>query len=222
MLYYIFTLVDIGAFGSQSDGGIFKESTFGQALESDVIKLSANSPLPNTNKMFPHYFAADEAFPLKSYIMRPYPGKYLDIEKIIFNYRLSRARRTVENAFGILSSRWRILRHKIIADVETIEKITAATICLHNFLRIYENNIPTHERVYCPVSFIDTVHSDGNITPGLFRNEHLNNFERIGRLGSNNPSRNMNDLRNLMANYLSNEGAVPWQWNHVARGYNPE
>lgn len=172
--------------------------------------------------MFPHYFVADEAFPLKSYILRPYPGKNLDIEKRIFNYRLSRARRTIENAFGILSSRWRILRNNVIADVETVEKIVAATICLHNFLRIYENNFSVHERVYCPASFTDTVHSDGNITPGLFRNEHLNSFERIGRLGSNNPSRNMIDLRNIMANYLSNEGAVPWQWSHIFRGYNPE
>jgi len=32
----------------------------------------------------------------------------------------------------------------------------------------------------------------------------------------------MIDLRNTMANYLSNEGAVPWQWNHVFRGYSPE
>lgn len=81
---YIFTLVDIGAFGSQSDGGVFKESTFRRALESGTIKLSADSPLPNTNSVFPHYFVGDEAFPLKSYILRP--GKNLDIKKRIFNY----------------------------------------------------------------------------------------------------------------------------------------
>ncbi|XP_018392323.1 PREDICTED: uncharacterized protein LOC108771510 [Cyphomyrmex costatus] len=46
---YIFTLVDIGAFGSQSDGGVFKESTFGRALESGAISLPEDSPLPNTN-----------------------------------------------------------------------------------------------------------------------------------------------------------------------------
>lgn len=49
---YIFALVDIGAFGSQSDGGVFKESTFGQALESGAIKLPADSPLQIQMKCF--------------------------------------------------------------------------------------------------------------------------------------------------------------------------
>ncbi|KAM0736878.1 Protein ALP1-like [Formica fusca] len=80
---YIFTLVDIGAFGSQSDGGVFKESTFGRALESGTMKLPADSPLPNTNSLFPHYFVGDEAFPLKFYILRPYPGKNLDVQKFL-------------------------------------------------------------------------------------------------------------------------------------------
>jgi len=121
--------------------------------------------LPNTNSVFPHYFVRDEAFPLKSYILRPYPGKNLDIQKRIFNYRLSRTRQTIENAFGILASRWRILRNNIIADVETVEKIVAATVCLHNFLRISENKVSAYERIYCPPTFIDSIHSDGSITP---------------------------------------------------------
>lgn len=211
-------LVDIG---SQSDGGVFKESTFGRALESGTIKLPPDSPLPNRNNTFPHYFVGDEAFLLKSYIMRPYPGKYLDVFKRIFNYRLSRARRTIENAFGILSSRWRILRNNIIADVETVEKIVAATVCLHNFLCTFEEEVPGHKRVYCPSAFIDNDHSNGSITAGLFRNESLNSFQRIG-LGSNNASRSMTELWDSMKNYVSNEGAVPWQWDYVARGCNLE
>lgn len=104
-------------------------------------------------------------------------NEYLDIQKRIFNYRLSKARRTIENAFGILSPRWRILRNNII-KVKTVEKIVAATICLHNFVRISENEISVHERVYCPTSFIDMVHSDGNITPGLFKDDHVNSFRK--------------------------------------------
>lgn len=180
---YIFTLVDIGAFGSQSDGEIFKESTFGQALESGTIKLPA--AITKYKYYVSYYFVGDEAFPLKSYILRPYPGKNLNSEKRIFNYRLSRARRTIENAFGILVSRWQILLNNIIADVETVEKIVAATVCLHNFLCISEQDM--QEKVYCPPSFIDNVNcSDGSITPGLFRDDCVNSFEKVERLGSNN------------------------------------
>ena len=63
---------------------------------------------------------ADEGLPLKRYLLRPYGGKYLPDEKRIFNYRLSRARRVSENAFGILIQRYTntlTLRKKIIMNL---------------------------------------------------------------------------------------------------------
>lgn len=131
---YTFTMVDIGAFGSVSDGGVYKESCFGKALETGELQFPPNSKLPRTNTEFPHFLAADAAFPLKNYIMRPYPGKYLSEKERIYNYRLSHGRRCIKNAFVILAARWRIFRNDIIASVETIEMITAAGVCLHNFL----------------------------------------------------------------------------------------
>lgn len=67
---YIFTLVDVGAFGSQSDGGVFKESVFGIALDNNELEIPDDNCLPGTDTKFPYYMVADEAFPLKSYIMR--------------------------------------------------------------------------------------------------------------------------------------------------------
>jgi hypothetical protein len=53
-----------------------------------------------------------EVFPLKTYLMRPYPRSQSkgDNEKSIFNYGLSRARRVEENAFGILSQKLKFVR----------------------------------------------------------------------------------------------------------------
>ena len=56
------------------------------------------------NKFLCLYFlVGDEGLSLKHYLMRPYKKFSLDLESIIFNYRWSRARRTIENSFGILA-----------------------------------------------------------------------------------------------------------------------
>ena len=59
--------------------------------------------LPNDidGAYMPYVIVGDEAFGL-SHVMRPYPQKNLSIKKSIFNYRLTRARRMVECAFGML------------------------------------------------------------------------------------------------------------------------
>lgn len=75
---YIFTLIDVGVFGSQSDGEVFKDSAFGRALDNNKLEIPDDSCLPGTDIKFPCYMVADEAFPLKSYIMRPYPGTQLN------------------------------------------------------------------------------------------------------------------------------------------------
>ena len=48
----------------------------------------------------------DEAFPLNTWLLKPLPHRIMSQEHIIFYYRLSRARRVVENDFGLLAARY--------------------------------------------------------------------------------------------------------------------
>ena len=63
----------------------------------------------------------------------PFSGRELNDSRRIFNYRPSRVRRVVENAFGILSVRWRIYQRCIDAGPEHVDDMIKATIVLPNF-----------------------------------------------------------------------------------------
>ena len=80
-------------------------------------------------------FVGDEAFPLMPYLMRPYPRRFLNNEKQIFNCRQSRARRQVECAFGVVSSLWRIMRKPIEVDPGLATAIVKAVCVLHNYIQ---------------------------------------------------------------------------------------
>jgi len=69
--------------------------------------------------------------------MRPCPGSQSkgDNEKSVFNYRLSRARRVVENAFGVLSQKFQIYDRTLQSLPEYADNIIFATCILHNYLR---------------------------------------------------------------------------------------
>lgn len=131
---YQFLFVDIGRNGRMHDSTVFRESVLFQQLSSGALNLPEPCSLPGDNILLPYAIIADDAFPLKSNIMKPYPGRNLTYEKKVFNYRLSRARRIVENAFGILVHRFRILLNIIPLSVEKVELIVYACCLLHNFL----------------------------------------------------------------------------------------
>lgn len=74
---YCFTFIDIGAYGCNSDGGIFANSQLGRALEEKRRRLPSDKPLPGAADLgnIPHVIVGDEAFPMKTSLMRPLTWK---------------------------------------------------------------------------------------------------------------------------------------------------
>jgi len=122
---------------------------------------------------------------------------------MIFNYRLSRAKRVVENEFGILVWRFRIFSKPIDLKPKIIDKVIYAACSLYNWLR------KTTPNNYIPTQAVDREDfNNGNIIPGEWR-EHVKNLEDINRLGSNNYKRTAEDVRSSFEKYFVEVNPLP-------------
>ena len=193
--HYCFTIIDVGDAGRHSDGGVLSHSAFGQAMENGQLSLPSESNVEGISSPIPYFFVGDAAFPLKTYMLRPYPGRYLLEGKRIFNYRLARARRIIENSFGIMATKFRVFRRPIIASPEKVTCITKAACSLHNYMKISEARNTTSNRPYCPPGYIDHEDRDGNLIPGDCQQEAVDGIRDIQRVGSNTHSRSAAELR---------------------------
>lgn len=135
-------------------------------------------------------FLTNVAFKMNEY---SYPGTNLGERKTNFNYRLSRARRVIENAFGILTARWRILKTTLGMLPRNVDKIVNATIVLHNFVKL--NDVQ-----YCPSNMTDhTV--NGTEVLGLWRQE-VQPLTQANMHVSNFSSRSALQMRDTLCEYV--------------------
>ena len=131
---YNFTLVDVCQCGSNNGRGVLAQSKISSVFENNTLNLPESEVLPGTNLDISYFLVGDEIFPLKPWLLRPYPGRLLQLLEMIYNYHHSRARIIIENAFEILRGRWRIFSHPIKASVQNTERYVMACLCLHNYL----------------------------------------------------------------------------------------
>lgn len=202
-----FRLIDVGQAGRWSDSGVFEASTFGGALLNEQMVLPRDGNVHGWPNKLSYCFVADEAFPLKTWMMRPFPGKNLPNDQRIFNFRLSRARRTIENAFGVLSARWRLLHKPIIGNSENVVTMVKAMCVLHNVIKTREPG------KYTPVGYVDTDDTNN----GQWRNEgiELGPMEHQGARNSAVEAKLMRE--NFCSYFNSPVGKLPWQDVHINR-----
>lgn len=202
---YNFIFADAGCQGRISDGGVFKTCKLYNMLTENTMGLPLAEELPGRSMKVPYFVVGDSAFPLSENIMKPYSGEHpKGSVKRIFNYRLSRARRVVENAFGISSSVFRVLRKPMLLEPEKAELIIMCIIMLHNYLRANSKNL------YTPPGSLDH-EENGVLTIGSWRNtEDMTSMVPL----KNTPRRSsayFHKIRDELADYCMKEGALSWQ-----------
>lgn len=189
---------------------MWSNTILSQYLEHGQLQLPPAQPLPGSSDLVPYFFIADEGFPLKKFIMHPYSRRQLGNKERVFNYRLSRARRIIENCFGILKARWQIIRRGLSCNAENATYMINALVCLHNFIMTEEENLPKPYRKYSKLN--DEPLSD-ELQSLRFSDEEIAAEER----------RTAQEQRDLLRDYfVSHTGAsqTPWQWQSALGAFN--
>ncbi|XP_031759139.1 harbinger transposase derived 1-like isoform X1 [Xenopus tropicalis] len=183
---YCFTYIDVGAYGSDGDASGFFKSNLGKMVNEGKLNFPANKPLPGTKgPALPYVIVADEAFGISTNVMRPYPIRNLTGTKRAFNYRLTRARRMVECAFGILANKWRVFHSAIQLNTAFVDDIIKCACVLHNLV-LLRDGIVFEDSILDPLPGVPW-----NVVRG--------------------PNSGMS-VRDAYAQYFaSTQGEVPWQ-----------
>ena len=196
---YRFVMVDIGAYGSSNDSGVLNNTALFKCLKKKKLGIPTSKQLPNDTKetRVPHVLLGDEAFPLRCDMMRPFARNTLTNERRIFNYRLSRARKVVEMAFGILANRWRIFHRRIYLHPDNVTTVVKATVLLHNILTVPTDKVRT-----------DVINKNRSEIPH-------DAFQDLANVGSR-PATAANDVRNYFTEYFNSAaGSVEWQTDYA-------
>ena len=128
--------MDVGTNGSSSDAQIFNDCDLRSGIIDGTLDVPDAEPLPGDDRDMPYFLIGDDAFSLRTWLMKLFSARGLPDEERIFNYRLSRTRRVVENAFGIIANRFGCLLITMSQNPETVTSIVLAYCTLHNIMRL--------------------------------------------------------------------------------------
>ena len=180
----------MGSRGLASDAQIYNHSELKEFAEDGPLGLPPTDPVPNDYQDVPYYLLGDDAFALRETMMKPYSQWGLGNKEGIFNYRLSCARRVVENVFGILANCFQVLLMTIQHSLNTVKIIIKACVVLHNLMRIRYHGLQSQQ-----LDRPENVNCD--FIPGAWRQDrNLKDTHTVG--GSNTANKKEKKLRNLL------------------------
>ena len=211
---YKFLYVDIGCNGLVSDGGIFRNSAFSEALENNSLNIPNPEPVPGERFPLFYVIVADDAFPLKENILKPYNQTGLTTEGHIYNYRISRAGCIVEHAFGVLFNRFQIFMSPIGLKPEKVETNVLVCCSLHNYL----SSRPTSRAIYLPQGTLDTDDSNTHVgSPGDWRQQPPpQGLLPLAQQGGNRHTNAAKEIIGYLCTYYnSDQGSVASQNNMI-------
>ena len=126
----IFTYVNAGRPGSVGDSYAYRNSIMHQKIASGEWLAHPTRSIAGVN--IKPFLVADSAFPLSASCMKCYDVGQPAYRRS-FNYSLIRTRRVVEQAFGRLKGRWKIMDGKCtIKDPVFVRHVAVVCCALHN------------------------------------------------------------------------------------------
>ena len=132
---YRFTDVVIGWPGRVHNARIFANSSLFRTCSNRSVSTQFDRDINGVQ--VPLMLISDPAYPLLEWLMKPFQDNgLLSREQRQFNYRLSRARMVVKNAFGRLKGWWRCLLKRNDASITNIPTMVGACVTLHNICEL--------------------------------------------------------------------------------------
>ena len=213
---YNFVYLDIKCNGRVSDGGMFRESSLNLALVNETLDIPPAEPLPGYSTPITYTIVANDPFPFKYYIKKPYRQIGLTTKKRIYNCRLNRDRRVVETAFGILAHCFRVLMTPIDLAPEKVEIIVFICCVLHNYLR----SQTIASSAYTPPGSLDSEHPlTHEAQPGIWWRDEQQNAcfgDKLTKQGSYHSIDKAIFYCEYMTDYFNSPlGAVCWLNNMI-------
>ena len=180
----LFLHVATGYPGSSHDARVWRATDIFEKIRSNEILQYPEEIIENV-RVKP-LMLGDGAYPLSTYVMKPYPySNALSREQINFNKKLPAARVNIERAFGIVKARWRILLKRLDSQITNVSDTILACFILHNFCQMQNDQYVDHN----------------HILNELVRKER---DARNKRQQNNTAVEEVNNLRNILKIYINN------------------